>query len=191
MDSSKLKGLRNNLILLAALELIIGLFMIVFNDKSFDMVIKMLGIVAAAYGIITFFAWLVKKDKSGGVPIIITSILGIIAGAFLIFLTEHILGLFTLIAGIFVGIFGVIKLPNMINVKKAGYKNWWIILIPIALIVGIGIVIGLNRDFDPTVSSILLGVALIIGCAADIIATAGAANAEKQLISADSEKSEE
>ena len=63
---------------------------------------------------------------------------------------------------------------------------WAIILIPIALTVGIGIFVGLNAfksDFPSNVVSILLGVALIIGCAADIIAIAGASNVQKELIS--------
>lgn len=192
METGKPKGLRKNLILLAALELVSGMFMIVFNDKSFDMIIKILGIVAAAYGIITFLAWVIKKDKSGGAPVIITAILGVVAGAFLVFLTDSVLGIFTLFAGIFAGIFGVIKLPNMFTLKKSGFKSWWIILIPIALIVGIGIFIGLKlNETQESLSSILLGVALIIGCAADIITTAGSANSEKQLIAAETDKSEE
>ena len=182
MSFGKSDVIRQNLILIAALELVSGLFMIVFNNDSFTMIIKILGIVAAAYGIITFLAWVIRKEKSGAVPIIITAVLGVTAGAFLIFLTDHILGLFTLIAGIFAGIFGVIKIPEMIASKRIGFRKWWIILIPIALIVGIGIFIGLNPDLNPKISSILLGIALIIGCAADIIATAGSSSAEKQML---------
>ena len=191
MDSSSLKGLRRNLILIAALELVIGMFMIVFSDKSFDMMIKILGITAAAYGIITFLAWAVKKDKGNGVPIIITAILGVVAGALLIFLTEHVLGIFTFIAGIFAGIFGVIKLPNMFAVKKGGFRQWWIMLVPMAIIVGIGVFIGLNRNLEPTLSSVLLGIAMILGCASDIIAMAGAAAAEKQITSSPENNKEE
>lgn len=184
MELDILKSLRRNLVLMALLELVCGLFMIILNDKSMEIIIVVLGIIAAAYGIISFFTWLVKKDKSSGAPVIITAILGVVAGALIIFFARRLTTIFTLIMGIFAGVFGVIKLPNMFSIKKTGFKKWWIILIPIALIVGIGIFVGLNalNEFPHNVTSILLGIALIFGCAADIIATAGAANVEKQFL---------
>lgn len=184
MELDILKTLRRNLVLMALLELVCGLFMIILNDKSMEIIIVVLGIIAAAYGIISFFSWLVKKDKSNGAPVIITAILGVVAGALIIFFARRLTSVFTLIMGIFAGVFGVIKLPNMFSIKKTGFKKWWIILIPIVLIVGIGIFVGLNalKEFPHNITSILLGIALILGCAADIIATAGAANVEKQLL---------
>lgn len=184
MELDILKTLRRNLVLMSLLELVCGLFMIILNDKSMEIIIVVLGIIAAAYGIISFFSWLVKKDKKNGTPVIITAILGVVAGALIIFFAKRLTSVFTLIMGIFAGVFGVIKLPNMFSIKKTGFKKWWIILIPIAFIVGIGIFVGVNalNEFPPNVTSILLGIALILGCAADIIATAGAANVEKQLL---------
>lgn len=184
MELDILKTLRRNLVLMSLLELVCGLFMIILNDKSMEIIIVVLGIIAAAYGIISFFSWLVKKDKKNGTPVIIMAILGVVAGALIIFFAKRLTSVFTLIMGIFAGVFGVIKLPNMFSIKKTGFKKWWIILIPIALIVGIGIFVGLNalNEFPSNVTSILLGIALILGCAADIIATAGATNVEKQLL---------
>lgn len=181
MDLDKIKSLRKNLVVVALLELVCGLFMIVFNQKSIEMLIKLFGIVAAAYGVITFFVWLVKKDKSGGAAIIVTSLLGVVAGACLIFLTDSIKGFFTLVAGIFMGIYGVAKLPNTIGLKKSGFKKWFLILITIALIVGVGIFVGLNPTGNNSLIAVLLGIGLIIGCAADIIAVAGASIIEQEM----------
>lgn len=183
MDLDVLKGIRRNLVLFAMLELAGGLFMIVFSSNLVVMLIKILGIIAAAYGIITFLVWAIKKDKSGGAAVIITSVLGVVAGALLIFLTEHIKVFFTIIAGIFAGIFGVVKIPSMFSVKKAGFKKWYIMLIPMLAIVAIGIFIGINYgNYSDKVTSILLGVSLILGCVFDVIAMAGAASVEKQLL---------
>ncbi|MCM1275510.1 MAG: DUF308 domain-containing protein [Lachnospiraceae bacterium] len=146
MNLDKINAIKRNLFPVALVELVAGLFMIVFNNKSIEMLIKLFGIVAAAYGVITFFTWIVKKDKSGGVTAIITSVLGAVAGACLIFLTDSVIGFFTLIAGIFLGIYGVLKLPNAIGFKRGGFKKWFLILIAIALIVGLGIFVGLNPN---------------------------------------------
>ncbi len=181
MDLDKIKSLRKNLVIVAMLELICGLFMIVFNQKSIEMLIKLFGIVAAAYGVITFFVWLVKKDKSGSAAVVITSLLGVVAGACLIFLTDQIKGFFTLVAGIFMGIYGIAKLPNTIGLKKSGFKKWFLILITIALIVGVGIFVGLNPTGNTSLIAILLGTGLIIGCTADIIAVAGASVIEHEM----------
>lgn len=181
MDLDKIQSIRKNLTLIALLELVCGLFMIVFNRQSIKMVIILFGIVAAAYGVITFFAWLVKKDKSGGAAVIITSVLGVVAGACLIFLTDYIKSFFTLVAGIFMGIYGIAKLPNTIGLKKSGFKKWFLILITILLIVGVGIFVGLNPTGNSSLIAILLGIGLIIGCSADIIAVAGASIIEHEM----------
>lgn len=182
MDLQVLNGLRKNFILMSMLELIGGLFMIVFSARSLEMIVRLLGIVAGAYGVITFFAWLIKKDKSESAGVIITSILGVVVGVLLLLLYKEILTVFTVIAGAFVGIFGVVKLANMISMKKAGFNKWWVILIIIFLIAGLGVFIGLKVVKSDSVNSILIGVALILGCAADIVAAAGASTVRKQLV---------
>lgn len=184
MDLQVLKGLKKNFILMSMLELVGGLFMIVFSVSSLKMIVRLLGIVAAAYGVITFFTWLIKKDKSGTAGIIITSVLGVVAGVMLLLLYDSIMGVFTVVAGVFVAIFGIIKLTNMFSMKKAGFKKWWIILIVIVLIAGLGVLIGLNVTKSDQVNSILIGVALILSCAADIVAAAGAMDVEKKLLAA-------
>lgn len=184
MDLQVLKGLKKNFILMSMLELVGGLFMIVFSLQSLKMIVRLLGIVAAAYGVITFFSWLIKKDKSGTAGLVVTSILGVVAGVMLLLLYNSIMGVFTVVAGAFVGIFGVVKLANMFSMKKAGFKKWWIILIFIGLIAGLGVLIGLNVTHSDQVNSILIGAALILGCAADIVAASAATEVEKQLLSA-------
>ncbi len=184
MDLQVLKGLKKNFILMSMLELVGGLFMIVFSVSSLKMIVRLLGIVAGAYGVITFFTWLIKKDKSGTAGVIITSVLGVVAGVMLLLLYDSIMGVFTVVAGAFVAIFGIIKLTNMFSMKKAGFKKWWIILIIIVLIAGAGVLIGLNVSKSDQVNSILIGVALILSCAADIVAAAGATDVEKQLLAA-------
>ncbi|MGN1110206.1 MAG: DUF308 domain-containing protein [Oscillospiraceae bacterium] len=182
MDLQVLKGLKKNFILMSMLELVGGLFMIVFSARSLEMIVRLLGIVAAAYGVVTFFSWLIKKEKTGTTGVIITSILGVVAGAMLLFLYDKILVVFTMFAGAFVGIFGVLKLTNMFSMKKAGFKKWWIILIVIAAIAALGVLIGLNVSGSDSVNSILIGAALILGCGADIVAAAGASDVERQLV---------
>ncbi len=184
MDLQVLKGLKKNFILMSMLELVGGLFMIVFSARSLEIIVRLLGIVAGAYGVITFFSWLIKKDKSGSAGVIVTSVLGVVAGVMLLLLYKYILGVFTIVSGAFVGIFGVVKLTNMFSMKKAGFNKWWIILIIIVLIAGLGVVIGLNVSGSDAVNSILIGAALILGCAADIVAAAGASDVQRQLAAA-------
>ena len=185
MEINKLKGLRRNLVLLALVELIGGLFLIIYNDRGLEILLRILGIIAASYGVITLILWLFKKEKKENITMLITAVLGIAAGACFIFLWQSMENVFTLIVGIFAGVYGVLKLPNMFAMKKAGFKKWFLLLIPTILIVGIGIVIGLNAFnsavFTSSVSAILLGVSFILGCAADIIALAGASGIEESV----------
>ena len=182
MELNKLKGLRRNLVLFALVELIGGLFLIIYNNTGLEMLLRIIGIIAASYGVITLVLWLFKKEKKENITMLITAVLGIAAGACFIFLWQNMQSVFTLIVGIVAAVYGVLKLPNMFSMKKAGFKKWFILLIPIALIVGIGIIIGLNFNnpaFTASIAAILLGAAFILGCAADIIALAGASGIEE------------
>ena len=184
MELNKLKGLRRNLVILALVELIGGLFLIIYNDRGLEFLLRILGIIAASYGIITLVLWLFKKEKKDNISMLITAVLGVAAGACFIFLWQSMQGVFTLIVGIFAGVYGILKVPNMFEMKKAGFKKWFLLLIPILLIVGLGIVIGLNAfnsAFTYNVAAILLGVSFILGCAADIIALAGASGIEESV----------
>ena len=185
MEINKLKGLRRNLVLLALVELIGGFFLIIYNMQGLEFLLRIIGIIAASYGVITLILWLFKKEKKENITMLITAVLGIAAGACFIFLWQSMENVFTLIVGIFAGVYGVLKLPNMFAMKKAGFKKWFLLLIPTILIVGIGIVIGLNAFnsavFTSSVSAILLGVSFILGCAADIIALAGASGIEESV----------
>lgn len=184
MELNKLKGLRRNLVILALVELIGGLFLIIYNDRGLEILLRILGIIAASYGVITLILWLFKKEKKENITMLITAVLGVAAGACFIFLWQSMQGVFTLIVGIFSGVYGILKVPNMFSMKKAGFKKWYLLLIPILLIVGLGIVIGLNAfnsAFTYNVAAILLGVSFILGCAADIIALAGASGIEESV----------
>lgn len=185
MDIEKLKGLRRNLLLLSLLELVCGLFMIIMNDRSLEILIVVLGVTAASYGIVNFFAFLIKKEKGSSAPAVIMLILGIVAGALLVVFKTQVMPFFALVAGILAGVFGIVKLPNMAAIKKAGFSKWWVILLLILAIVGMGIIIGLNalnEGFTDGAASILLGASLVVGCAADIFAMAGTSDAQKQLL---------
>ena len=190
MDLDKLKGLRRNLLLLSLLELVFGLFMIIMNDNSLEIMIVAMGVVAASYGIVNFFAWLIKKEKDNSASAVLILVLGILAGAMLIVFRDKITPFFTLTAGILAGIFGIIKFPNMVSIKKAGFSKWWVILLLIFIIVGMGIIIGLNAlnaAFTSSIASVLLGVALVLGSAADIFAMAGTSDVQKQLLAIEGE----
>ncbi len=182
MDIEKIKSLRKNLVLVAMLELVCGLFMIIMNDRGINILIQLFGIIAVAYGIITFLTWLFKKDKSNSVGTIILLVVCLVAGTCLIFLTEHIVGIFTLVTGVTLIVYGIIKLPNVFRLKKGGFKKWAIGLIPVFLIVAAGaFIIVLNSGEKSSLIAILLGVGLILGCAGDIITMAAASSIERDL----------
>lgn len=190
MNLDKLKGLRRNLLLLSLLELIFGLFMIIMKDNSLEILIVVMGVIAASYGIVNFFAWLIKKDKDNSTSAVLILVLGIFSGAMLIIFRNTITPYFTLAAGILAAVLGIVKLPNMVSIKKAGFDKWWVILLLMFIIVGIGIVIGLNalnEGFANGLASILLGASLVLGCAADIFAMAGTSDVQKQLLAIEGE----
>lgn len=190
MDIAMLKGLRRNLLLLALLELVCGLFMIIMNHNTIEIIIVAMGAIAASYGIVNFFAWLIKREKESATSAVVILVLGILSGVMIVVFRKEIEPFFRLVAGAISAIFGLIKLPNMAKIKKGGFDKWWVILIFILAITGIGIFIGLNafnEGFSRNTASVLLGVSLVLGCAADIFAMAGTSDIQKQLLNGEVE----
>ena len=185
MDTEKISSLKKNLNLLAMAELVCGLFLIVFNSQSLNMVIKLFGIMAISYGIVTFLTWIFKRDKSGAAATIILLAACVIAGLCLIFLTKQIEDVFSFVTGIVLIFFGIIKLPNVFKLKKSGLKKWAVGLIPALLIFALGVVIILlnfnNSEHGISMISILLGIGFVIGCVCDVMTMAGAASIEYDL----------
>lgn len=178
MDDNKISNLKKNLNLLAMIELVCGLFLIINTSESLKMVINLFGVMAISYGIITFLTWLFRKDKTGAAATIILLAACVIAGLCLIFLTDQITGVFSIVTGIVLIVYGIIKFPNMIKLKKSGMSKWALNLIPIAVIFILGaVIIILNLvkpDLGKSLAAILLGVGFIIGCVEDIMIMAGA-----------------
>lgn len=184
MDTEALKSLRKNLVLLSLVELIAGMFMIIYNSDSIEIAIKAFGIVAVAYGVITFLTWLFRKDKSGSAGTVILLAVCLVAGACLILLTQYIKPAFTYIAGATMIVYGIVKLQNVFRLRRGGFKKWWTGLIPVGAIVVLGaVVIVLNSKASDSyyIISVLLGIGFIMGCAADIITMAAAASIEREL----------
>lgn len=185
MDTEKISNLRKNLVLLSMGELICGLFMTIFNNESIGIVIQMFGIIAASYGIITFMTWLFKKDKSGAVTAVILLAACLIAGLCLIFLKDQIKGIFSIVMGLILVVFGIFKFPNIFDIKKAGYKKWAFGLIPAAVIIALGAVIIVMYFTGPKLAdpviSIMMGIGFIIGCVGDVMTLAAASTIEYAL----------
>lgn len=188
MDMEKLKGLRRNLLLLSLLELVCGLFMIIMsimNRDSIEILIVAMGIIVAAYGIVNFFSWLIKKEKDDSASAVVILVFGLLAGVMIVVFRAQVRTAFTFVCGVLAAVLGIIKLPNMFKIKKLGFEKWWAILILIAAIVGIGIVTGINamnKGFSDNIAPVLLGVSLVLGCAADIFAMAGTSDVQKRLL---------
>ena len=200
MDMEKISNLRKNLVLISMGELICGLFMIIFNSESMGMIIQMFGIIAASYGIITFMTWLFRKDKSGAASTIISLAACLIAGLCLIFLKDQIKDIFSIVMGLILIVFSILKFPNIFDLKKSGYKKWAFGLIPAGIILALGAVIIVlfftgPRLSDPIIS-IMMGIGFIIGCVGDVMTLAAASSIEYELkhgseVNAEQEKLED
>ena len=71
-------------------------------------------------------------------------IIVVVVGVFVVFKIEVLLSIIPFLFGLLVLVSGSMKLQNVINLKKAGYKNWMAMLIMALLGIVLGIILIIN-----------------------------------------------
>lgn len=170
--------------ILAAVEIAIGI-MLIINPVGFQfLLIRIIGIALMVLGVIFLIRFITgrknpqivdENGKGAGGSNPATLIIAIIAIAFGIictFFTGWILGLFAFFAivlGIFLVVFGILKIKNFVDRKKSQFETSPLSIIGAILCIIIGILVVVNPFGAANTIWIIAGVALIITAVVDIL----------------------
>lgn len=163
------------IVLLIALEIVIGIFLLVNPEGFTRAVIIIFGIVMLFTGISLLIRYLRgKKNGTVGSGTLVLSIIALIIGAICTFASGVIIGLISIMAiiyGIILIVAGCFKIQSFLDVRRAGLTNTGTILMLISGI--IMIIFGIILVFHPfgTIEVLLQigGVILIIEAVIDLI----------------------
>ena len=169
-------------VIIAIVEIIVGIFLIVDPVRFTFALVRFIGIVLMILGFVFLIRFLTGTksnivDENGrsvtANPItLIVAIIAMILGAILAFATVWIMGLIgvaAIIFGICLVIFGILKIKNFADKKKANLPASPISIVGAILSVVLGIIIVVNPFTAVNTVWIVAGIALIVTAVVDIV----------------------
>lgn len=149
--------------------LILGIGMVCWADTIIDVISKVIGVIFIVYALYCFIAYIrVEEKRNSDLPMLISGIALTIVGFFFFTQSGLISRFVSFVVGTFVTIISIIHLQNVLATKAIN-KNFKISLAftLVSLLAGIACIFG--KVLLPESFVLVMGIALIIFAASDLI----------------------
>lgn len=164
-----LKKLKTNVVISAALCILLGIVLVAWPDLSMQIVCTAVGAVLLIGGGVRLAAYFTAKD--GSVYAQMNLIMGIVlavVGIWILLQPDKVLAIIPIIVGIVIALHGVNNLRQAITLCQEKYDKWWVALILGVLTVGFGILL-VCRPFEALDTAVMMiGIFLIYDGISDI-----------------------
>ena len=164
-----LKKLKTNVVVSAALCILLGIVLVVWPDLSIQIVCTAVGAVLLIGGGVRLAVYFTAKD--GSVYTQMNLIMGIVlavVGVWILLQPGKVLAIIPIIVGIVIVLHGINNLQQAVTLCKEKYDKWWVALILGLLTVGFGVLL-ICRPFEALDTVVMLiGIFLIYDGISDI-----------------------
>lgn len=164
-----LKRLKTNILISAALCVLLGIVLVVWPDRSMQIVCIAIGAVLLIGGGVRLAVYFSTKDGSMYAQAnLIMGIILAVVGVWILMKPDKVLAIIPIIVGIVIVLHGINDLQQAINLCKDKYDKWWVALILGLLTIGFGVLL-ICRPFEALDTVvILIGIFLIYDGLSDI-----------------------
>lgn len=164
-----LKKLKTNVVISAALCILLGIVLVVWPGLSMQIVCTAIGAVLLIGGGVRLAAYFTAKDGSVYSQMnLITGIILAVVGIWILLQPDKVLAIIPIIVGIVIALHGVNNLQQAVTLCKEQYDKWWVALILGLLTVGFGALL-IFKPFAALDTAVrLIGVFLIYDGVSDI-----------------------
>lgn len=164
-----LKKLKTNVVVSAALCILLGIVLVAWPDLSIQIVCTAVGAVLLIGGGVRLAVYFTAKD--GSVYTQMNLIMGIVlavVGVWILLQPGKVLAIIPIIVGIVIVLHGINNLQQAVTLCKEKYDKWWVALILGLLTVGFGVLL-ICRPFEALDTVVMLiGIFLIYDGISDI-----------------------
>lgn len=164
-----LKKIKANVVVTAALCVILGVVLVIWPGMSVQIACRAIGVVLAVMGVSKLLNYFFSKDGSllSQMNLIIGIIVTII-GVWIFSRPDKIIAMVPILVGIIIVLHGVNNLQQTVKLCKGQYDKWWIALVLGLVTVGFGVLLICNpfAAIDTLVRAI--GIFLVYDGASDI-----------------------
>lgn len=164
-----LKKLKTNVVISAALCILLGIVLVVWPGLSMQIVCTAIGAVLLIGGGVRLAAYFTAKDGSVYSQMnLITGIILAVVGIWILLQPDKVLAIIPIIVGIVIALHGVNNLQQAVTLCKEQYDKWWVALILGLLTVGFGVLLICKPFAALDTAVMLIGVFLIYDGVSDI-----------------------
>ena len=167
--NSVLKQAKLNFIIMAIIYIVFGLMFMIRPDTTNRLIIIILGIIIALFGISKILAH-IKSETSQRIERfdLGTGIITLLIGLFFLIKPETIVSILGAILGFFLFFHGAINFQHAFNLKGMEYKKWWVSAIFGIIAIGFGFYGVMNPSAISPAFAIVIGLGMIVSGISDI-----------------------
>ncbi|MCR5049312.1 MAG: DUF308 domain-containing protein [Saccharofermentans sp.] len=163
MSPERIKSVRNHMIIASILLLLIGVAFIVWPDEAARILARATAIAIIGVGVFEMILFFIGKHKGiVDIPAIISGVLLIALGVYLLIQPDTMLNFFNIIFGIIILIIGLDHLFQAIFIIRHVRSLWWITLIVGVAAIGLGVLILVNPFSAVRTAMILVGITMVV-----------------------------
>lgn len=164
-----LKKLKTNVVISAALCILLGIVLVIWPGLSMQIVCTAIGAVLLIGGGVRLAAYFTAKDGSVYSQMnLITGIILAVVGIWILLQPDKVLAIIPIIVGIVIALHGINNLQQAFTLCKEGYDKWWVALILGLLTVGFGVLLICKPFAALDTAVMLIGAFLIYDGVSDI-----------------------
>ena len=163
MSPERIKTIRKHMLLTSILFLLLGVCFIVWPDEAARLLARATAIMIIAVGafeLVLFF--LGKKKGVIDIPAIISGVLLLALGVYLLIKPDTMLNFFNIIFGVIILIIGLDHLFQAIFIIRHVRSLWWISLIVGLVAIGLGVLTLLNPFSAIRTAMIIVGITMVV-----------------------------
>lgn len=177
-----IKDMKKQLILTSLFSIVLGLVLVIWPDATKLAVGYLIGAALVIFGvvqIVRYFVYEVQLDLFRYDFVAGLLLLG--AGVFLLMRPQVIVSVLPVLLGIVILIDGAVKIQQSMDLLRAGYGRWWLVMLFAVLSLAAGVLLLVDPFDAASTLMMLIGIALIYNGATDLWTLSRVAKRIRQL----------
>ncbi|MBP3856726.1 MAG: DUF308 domain-containing protein [Ruminiclostridium sp.] len=158
------------LIFQVVVELVIGIFLIIYRDMTTNILFIVVGALMVCYGVFDLIAFVTNNRPYSFRRGLTTGVLITIIGVAFIVQAEALQNLLAIIIGALILIESIVNCRRALILKNLGDMNWYFLLIASVIVIALSIMICIYPNLFGEIISLIMGIAIIVEAILDAFA---------------------
>ncbi len=161
------------LIFQVVVELVIGVFLIVYRDMTTNILFIVVGALMVCYGVFDLIAFVTNNRPYSFRRGLTTGVLITIIGVAFIVQAEALKNLLAIIIGALILIESIVNCRRSLILRNFGFRKWFILFIVSLAAIAFGILICIYPNLFGDILSLFMGIGIILEAMIDAFAIVG------------------